>query len=175
MPEKYENIIKELSAQKITNYEIWPCLLYPDVVKAISCSHKMIVEDAKEKGLEECFIGEDDLMFPSKGGWKYFMDNKPKDYHIYSAASYLSFPRPQNECLINVECIVGFHLYAIHSSYYDRFLSSPEDKHIDTCQQSDKMYVIYPFAALQRRGYSANNKAIVDYNLMLNDTDVYRA
>lgn len=173
MPEKYENIIKELSAQNITDYEVWPCLLYPNVVTAINCSHKMIVQDAKEKGLEECCIAEDDLMFPSKNGWRYFLQNKPEDFHIYSAGNYLSFQRPKEHGAMKAECIVGFQLYIIHSSYYDEFLNTPEDKHIDTEQKSDKMYVVYPFAALQRRGYSANNKAICDYNTMLNKEDIY--
>jgi hypothetical protein len=33
--------------------------------------------------------------------------------------------------------------------------------------------VCYPFAALQRKGFSANNMKEVDYNTLLQDIDVY--
>lgn len=171
--EKYEPLIGELKRQGITDYEIWPCILRPNVVESINASHKMIVRDAKEKELDEVFIAEDDLMFPAKDGWSYFIKNKPKpeDYDIYLAATYV--PPISN----NIIC--GFHLYAVSAKFYDKFLSIPDKEHIDTAANDLKgnWVFCYPFAALQRPGFSANNSVgsghIVNYNRMIKDEDVY--
>lgn len=170
----------ELKRQNIVDFEIWPCLIYPEVVRSISESHKMIVRDAKEKGLERCCIAEDDLMFPAEDGWQYFLKNEPDFYDIYSAANYISFERPTNKGVFKTKYVIGFHLYMVHSRYYDTFLNVDSKQHIDGAQKSENMYVVYPFAALQRPGYSANNRdamgnsAMVNYNKMLKSEDIYQ-
>jgi len=171
--EKYQPLIDELKRQKIVNYELWPCLMYPKVVNSINASHKMIVWDAKEKGLKECYIGEDDLMFPSDHGWQWFLKNKPIIFDIYSAGNYLSFDRPKEPGAVKVDCIVGFHLYIIQERFYDTFLSTPDDQHIDTAQKGE-LFVCYPMPGLQRAGFSANNMAECNYNAVLNDEDIYK-
>jgi len=120
--------MEELERQGVTDFEIWPCILLPDVVQSINASHKMIVRDAQDKGLEEVFIAEDDLFFPAKDGWKYFLKNKPKptDYDIYLSCTYIPQDPPQHIC--------GFHLYSVSSKYYDTFLSAPDFQHIDTAR-----------------------------------------
>lgn len=172
--EKYEPLIQELKRQKINDFEVWPCLLLPDVIHSINASHKMIVRDAKEKGLVECCIAEDDLFFPSVGGWEWFLQNKPPVYEIYVGGNYNSFQRPMKAGAMRIDSIVGFQLYCIHSRYYDTFLDTPIDKHIDTAQQGKLMYACYPFPALQREGFSANNKSIVNYNATLFPKDIYQ-
>ncbi len=167
--ERYEPLMHELKTQKIQEYEIWPCIMVDSVIKSINLSHKMIVRDAKEKGLKEVVIAEDDLMFPSNNGWAYFLRNKPEIYDLYLAATYC-MPVSNNK-------VTGFHLYVVHERFYDKFLSTPDDVHIDTEMDNLKGdYVFcYPFAALQRPGFSVNNKAQVNYNsgCGLKDEDVY--
>lgn len=134
----------------------------------------MIVRDAKKKGLKEVCIGEDDLWFPSENGWKYFLENKPEKYQIYAGCNYIAFQRPEKHGLMKVDCIIGFHLYFIHECYYDQFLATPDDQHIDGAQKGDEMYVIYPFPSLQRPGFSANNRGEpVNYNVILKKEDIY--
>lgn len=166
-------MIAELKRQKIESYEIWPCLLLPNVVHSINSSHKMIVKDAKEKGLVECCIAEDDVMFPNENGWQWFLKNKPPFYDIYAGGSYFPFNKTDKEGAFRVEQIVGFHLYFIHSRYYDIFLNTPVDQHIDTAQKSKLMYVCYPMAAVQRPGFSSNNMAVCNYNSSLSKSDIY--
>lgn len=132
----------------------------------------MIVRKAKEKGLVECIIAEDDLWLPAEDGWQYFLKNKPNYYDIYSAGNYVAFGRPEKHGVMKVDCIIGLQLYMIHSRYYDTFLATNSDEHIDGAQKSENMYVIYPFAALQRPGYSANNNAQTNYNIILQEQDV---
>lgn len=172
--ERYDPLISELKRQRIKSYEIWPCLLMPSVVSSISGSHKMIVRDAKEKGLVECCIAEDDLQFPNENGWQWFLKNKPPVYDIYAGGSYFPFDKTGKEGAFRVDEIVGFHLYMIHSRYYDTFLNTPVDKHIDTAQKSNLMYVCYPMAAIQRPGFSSNNMAQVNYNASLKKEDIYQ-
>lgn len=172
--ERYEPLMAEFEKQKITDYEIWPCLLMPDVVHSINSSHKMIVKQAKEQGLVEVCIAEDDLMFPHPKGWEWFLKNKPPVYDIYVGGSYFPFDKTGKEGAFKVKQVVGFHLYMVHSRYYDTFLNTPVDRHIDTAQESNLMYVCYPFAALQRAGFSSNNMAVCDYNKAIKQEDIYQ-
>jgi hypothetical protein len=63
----------------------------------------------------------------------------------------------------------------VHEKFYEKFLSVPDDVHIDTSMDELKgNYVFcYPFAALQRAGFSANNRTVVNYNPILKNEDVY--
>ena len=170
--EKYNPLMEVLKEQNITDYEIWPCLIYPDVVESINASHKMVVKKAKDDGLKECCIAEDDLFIPHKNGWEWFLKNKPERFDIYVGGNYLPFDK-MGEGAFKVDCIVGLHLYIIHSRYYDTFLDTPNKRHIDTEQKSKEMYCCYPMAAIQRAGFSANNKSVVNYNGILSDDDIY--
>lgn len=165
--EKYQPLMDELSRQGIADYEIWPALILPDVIESISASHKAIIRDAKEKGLKEICIAEDDVYFPAADGWQYFLKNKPEDYELYLAASYGGYSEKQP---------IGFHLYCIHEQFYDKLLSIPDNCHIDTGTWwlgKEKFVFCYPFAALQRPGFSANNMSHADYNKILKPEDVY--
>lgn len=168
--EKYEPLIKEMNEQGIDDYEIWPCLLLPDVVQSINSSHKMLVNYAVDNKLPEICIAEDDVMFTKPGAWDYFLKNKPHpdDYDLYLAATYTPEDPPKQIC--------GFHLYFVSSRFYEKFLTVPDFEHIDTAINDLKGdYVFcYPFPALQRPGFSANNKMQVNYNKTLREQDIYK-
>lgn len=162
--------MSELEKQGISDYEIWPCIMYPDVVFSINASHKMIVRAAKEAGLDEVCIAEDDLMFTADGAWDYFLSQKPdfKEYDLYLAATYVPETPPRMIC--------GFHLYCVSSRFYEKFLACDDEKHIDTEMNSigGNFVFCYPFPALQRSGFSANNKCVCNYNVVLQDKDIYK-
>lgn len=168
--EKHEPLIKELEGQGITDFEIWPCLMFPDVVFSINSSHKMIVRMAKEQGLPEVCIGEDDLQFTAPGAWEYFLSQKPaiKEYDLYLASTYI-IEEP-------LKSICGFHLYTVSSRFYDTFLETDNNQHIDTLFNDIKgdYKFCYPFPALQRPGYSANNNMVVNYNIMVEDKHIFK-
>lgn len=173
--EKYEPLIKELDKQGIVDYKIWPCIVKNDVVESINASHKMIVQKAKDDGEQMVAIAEDDLMFTGGNSWEWFLQNIPPVFDIYVAANYLPMKK-EGSGAFRIDNCVGFHLYIVHSRYYDTFLATPDKGHIDTEQKSKLMYCCYPFAALQRSGWSANNKAIVDYNkgCGITEKDLYK-
>jgi hypothetical protein len=166
---RLEPLMEQLRNQNITDYRIWPPVDdVNSVVASINKSHKQIIKDAMDRGLEEVAVGEDDLMFTSNNSWKYFLENKPKDYSIYLACTYIP--------PISNNLICGFHLYVVHSSFYETFLSIPDNVHIDTHmnETGGKWVFCYPFPALQKEGWSANNKAWADYNKVLKPSDIYK-
>ena len=163
-----QRLLKEFQEQGIEEYTFWNAIiLNHSVVASINASHKRIVKWAKLVGLKEVVVAEQDLQFTDKGAWEFFLSNKPENYKLYLWGSYVT-PISNNK-------VCGFQLYIIHESFYDKFLSVPDDSHIDTAMDSlnDTYDYCYPFPALQRPGFSANNKDQVNYNSILKKEDIY--
>ncbi len=162
----------EIRTQEIDDYKVWPATVFPhSVVESINHSHKEIVRAAKELGLPEVCIAEDDLMFTAAGAWRYFLEQKPppEEYDLYLGGTYIRPYDPLHVC--------GFHLYFVSAKFYDRYLSVPAADHIDTAMDSisgEKQYKLcYPMVALQRAGFSQNNMAEVNYNIVIDKKDLY--
>jgi len=165
-----QRLLLEFKEQGIDDFRFHNAIVLTDsVIDSIAASHKMIIQDAKDRGLKECIIGEQDLHFTCPTAWKYFMDSKPKDdYDLYLACTYTP--------PISNGIVCGFHLYIIHERFYDALLGVSRGQHIDTAM--DKLggrYVFcYPFPALQRSGWSANNRIDCNYNVLLSEQDIYK-
>jgi hypothetical protein len=168
--ERYEPLIKGLAEQG-AEYKLWDAVRRREsIVRSINESHKNIVRAAKEQGLPEVCIGEDDLMFTAAGAWQYFLEKKPppNEYDLYLGGTYI---KPFEPLFVQ-----GFQLYFVSAKFYDRFLSVPDLEHIDTAMNDieDRQYVLCrPIVALQRAGISANHGAFVDYNKYLSQEDLY--
>lgn len=167
-PERYEQIMGEFKTQGITDFLIWDCAVLPSVVESINTSHKQIVRDAKDNGLPYCCIMEDDCFFPNPKGWEYFLSQMPKEFDLYLWGTYL-LPREQK--MVN-----GFQLYVVADKFYDKYLSAPDNEHIDGAMNAlnGDYHFCYPFPALQRVKFSRNNMGIANYNILLTDNDVYK-
>lgn len=161
--------MKELDRQGIYNFVLWPPVEKPRVVESINASHKAIIRWAKEQGLKEVVIAEDDMMIMADDGWQHFLNNKPDDYDVYIGGTYLiNAPENWKPPLIKVKEWVGNQLIIVHEKYYDRFLSVPDNLHVDMAQSGlGDFFVCFPFAALQRPGFSHNAKTEVNYNAQL--------
>ena len=170
-PEDKPRLIKEFQEQGIKDYKFWEAIVLKDsVVDSIAASHKMIVQDAKDKGIKECIVMEQDATFTSPNAWKYFLDNKPERFDLYLWGSH-TVP-------LQNSIVCGFQLYIISEQFYDKFLAVPKNNHIDTamCDIKGDYHFCYPFPCLQRVGYSVNNKDIVDYTTgcEIQEKDIYR-
>lgn len=168
-PNDKERLIREFEEQGIEDFKFWEAIVLTDsVVDSIAASHKMIVQDAKDRGLKECIVAEQDLTFTCPTAWEYFIGNKPQEFDIYLASTYI-LPVSNNK-------ICGFHLYIIEEKFYDKLLNVPREQHIDTacCDLGGDYKFCYPFPALQRAGFSANSKVEVNYNQMLKEQDIYK-
>lgn len=171
MSERYLPLIKELEAQGV-GYIIWqPIESVESVVKSINLSHKQIVKWAMENGMKEVCIAEDDLMFTCINAWEYFLENKPIEYDIYSSCTY-------DDDLKNHNHLCGFHLYFVNERFYEKYLSVPDEAHVDTAidEMGGNFVVCRPFIALQRPFRSANHPEIPisNYNTILKEGDIYK-
>lgn len=170
LSDDYVRLLDEFKVQSIIHWNFWEAITdRKTVVESINASHKRIVKWAKEKGLKEVCIMEQDCKFTSNDSWKYFLENKPDTYDIYSAATYV-------DDLVDKNILCGFHLYFVHSCFYDTFLNVSDTGHIDT--EVDKLKgnfkVCRPFIALQRAGFSFNHQQKVDYNIVLKKDDILK-
>ncbi len=167
-------IYKELDDQQI-DFRIWHSIPDPDsVIRSIGLSHKQIVSYARDEGLLEICILEEDVMFATPKGWEYFLSNKPVDFDLYLGGTYglnvSALKRITKEPgATEIHNFAGLHCYIIHQRYYDRFLAQPENKHIDDQPGMGKFFVCYPFAALQHPGWSSNGRTMVNYNYRLEE------
>lgn len=140
------------------SYKFWEAIYNPAILayKSISESHKMIVKDAKEKGLDFVLIAEDDLRFSSPESFKYFIKNIPPVFHLYFGCIYsgtIQYGRITNG-------FAGLQFYLVHRSFFDIFLSAPDNKHLDMwlgeyCYKYD-FYACDPFICYGESGYSDN-------------------
>lgn len=173
--EKYDLLMSEFESQGIDDYKIWDCIMLPNVVESISESFKMIIQKAKDNGLKEVCLAEDDVMFPNKNGWEYFLENKPKDYDVYIGGSYLvDMNNVYAAPLVKVNEWVGNQLIIVNEKYYDKWLNTNSKDHCDTVHKGlGDFYVCFPFAALQRSGWSANMQTTVNYNNQIPKEYIY--
>lgn len=124
----------------------------------VSASHKMIVKDAKERGLECVLIAEDDLRFSSKKSLEVFLKNIPESYHLYFGMIYTGTIQDKRI----VHGFSGLQFYAIHHTLYDVFLSINPKKHLDSslgelCHLYN-FFVCEPFICGAISSYSDNFK-----------------
>lgn len=158
-------------------YKIWDaCIEKKTVLENITESFRRIVQYAKDNKLKEILIAEDDLHFVTDNAWEYFKKNKPKKYDCYLGGSYLIHNEWKYEPpLVRVPEWVGNHIIYINESYYDKWLASKPDGHIDTEQRGKgDFYVCFPYAALQRPSKSANcNNQMVNYNSIVPKEFIY--
>lgn len=168
-PRPKDDLYHELDKQGI-DAKLWPCVRDSNnVVRSINLSHKQIVAFAQEHCIPEICIMEEDVMFPAPDGWQYFLSNKPAEFDLYLAGAYglndAAFARiRKGSGAVPIHNFAGLHCYIISESYYNTFLSLPEDQHIDNQPGLGRFYVCSPMAALQRPGYSYNAKRTVNYN-----------
>lgn len=159
----------ELDRQGI-DAKFWEPIYDPsNVVRSINLSHKQIVQFAKDHHLPQICIMEEDVWFPANNGWHYFLENTPFDFDLYLAGTYglnrLALDRvAAGQGPVEINNFAGLHCYIISGAYYDKFLSLPENKHIDDQPGLGLFYVCAPFAALQHPGWSSTQRCIADYN-----------
>lgn len=178
-PEKEPLFKEELKRQRIEDYEIFPAIvLSHSVVESISASFKSIISKAKEEGLEEVCIMEDDIEFPNENGWKYFLENKPKEFDIYVGGNYLLDIRTEyKNGAVKVNNYVGNQMIIVHSRYFDKWLATDSKKHCDgeAHKGNANIYTCFPFVALQKSGLksSNNNFAPQFYNREIKKEYIY--
>jgi len=161
----------ELEMQGIDNVNIWEGIYHPkSIMKSISLAHKQIIKWAKETGLKTVTVFEDDIKFTDKGAWDYYVDNEPLDYDIYLGGIYLGTIK---NSIAN--SWTAAHCYTVHERFYDVFLKSDEDKHIDTALAGLGKYVVCePMIAVQYNGVSNNTNQYCNFDSIINSRKLFK-
>lgn len=170
--DRMETLKKEMAEQGIEQYRIWDNIWAPSVIESINLGHKQIVKWAKNEGLPEVLIAEDDLKMTDKGAFDYYIANKPEKFDLWLGGIFLGVLNEQN---ITNE-FTGMTLYTVHSSFYDTFLATPANMHIDHSLAYKGLYfVCNPFVAIQHNNYSDNVKAHQNYDHLFQSRNLYKS
>lgn len=162
-------MLKELDKLGIDKvyYKVWDAVTeFKTTNENISEAHKRIIRYAKEKGLSEVIIAEDDFYFPDKLGLKYFLDNKPNDFDVYLSGVYVGFEKLSEENK-KIRFFSGLHFYIVNEKFYDKFLNCNSRNAIDAeISNLSKngladVYCCYPMAAIQQETPSDNNNGMI--------------
>ncbi len=164
--DRFPNLMKELNSQFITDYELWPSVYLPSIKASINAAHKQIVEYARLAEWDYVAIAEDDLQFTSLNSWDYFLKNIPPDFDMYLSMVYLGQPDENNV----VKEFTGMTLYVVAKKFYDKFLSVPDDDHIDRLLGGLGRFIVCdPFVAKQYNGFSSNTGKDENYDDLLKE------
>lgn len=168
--DRFHSFTKEMNEQGIANYRIWDGIHDSNKVRAISRAHKQIVKYAKEKGLPEICIMEDDCIFLGMGAFEYYIKNKPACYDLWLGGI-------SNKLKTHLDYIIDFRgltLYTIHERFYDAFLAVPETVNIDAGLKGLGKYFLCPkVVCSQKAGYSYHKKRYKDYSHLLKQYDTF--
>ena len=160
-PERLSSFHNQSKEQNF-EYKVWEGVIDIPVQKGISHSHKNIIRYAKENNLEYVIISEDDCLFTDVGSYDYFIKNIPDKFDLYLASVSWGTIYQNNI----VKLFSGLTLYICHNKFYNKFLLSDEEQHLD--MQMYKLggtYIVCnPFIAIQSEGFSDNRSKVVEYN-----------
>lgn len=165
--------MKEIETQGITDYELWDGVYIPHnkAKENINLAHKQIVEYAKLAKWPEVAIAEDDVRFFAPGAWDYFLEHKPTDYDIYLSSIYMGEIKEDN----TTDYFCGFGLYICHSRFYDTFLVTDSEEHIDRSLKGKGRFVVSnPFIAEQWDGWSSNTGKEEKYGHLMNNRNIFK-
>jgi hypothetical protein len=139
--------------------EIWYASYLPgeSVVKAINREHRGIVALAKAEGWDRVCIMEDDLDIV--GDWPEFQELVDMGGDITLGGGY----QVSEDSAGRVKSWIGMHLYVCHSRFYDTFLASDPEQHIDVAQWGKGIVYHIP-VGVQRAGFSLNTRGWADYS-----------
>lgn len=168
--ERLPRLMNEIKTQNI-DYNLWEGVFDPkSVIRSINLAHKKIVQYAKDTNMECICIAEDDVQFTCPTSYKYFIENIPQEYDLYLGGIYLGDIQEDK----SVKHFTGMHLYIIHNKFYDTFLSTDPNTHIDIALADLGYYkVCNPFAAIQFNGFSANTGKEENYDAIISNRELY--
>jgi GR25 family glycosyltransferase involved in LPS biosynthesis len=175
--DRLESFINECQTQGIKDVTFFPAIFADKPQTGIAIAHANCVLDAKNKGLEQVCIMEDDVQFTAPEAFNHFLNlynSVPKEADIFLSGISTGTPTKHSNGIARVNEFSGLHCYIINAKAYDRFLSCPRGKHIDRWLgnriSGGKMNVFtaYPMVAIQHNGYSDNKKQVKDYSHLFN-------
>jgi hypothetical protein len=174
--ERLKNLFIELDKQGITDYSIIEGFYdKANRKQAIHKGHRKIVQLAKDKGLGNCIIAEDDIVLSSPNAYKYFLSQIPESYDLFFGLIYAGTVE-NNQVKNGMSGVLT--LYSISSRFYDFFLSLDTNTHLDrelgNTAYKHEYFVCNPEVVEQRGGYSFNLRQIMFYSTYMENKIMYK-
>lgn len=169
---RVDRLHKEMKRQGVAEYKLWPSVHIANKPRrtAISIAHKAIVEWASLEGMEEVCIMEDDVWFPSDDGWKYYLENKPKDPFDQYLGGITRGEIKDGKTLR----YTGQFCYTISERFYSTFLGVSEDLDIDGAMSGlGTFFVCNPMSCFTYWGWSDNTGETTNINHLLMGKELY--
>lgn len=158
--DRREHIINQMTEQGV-EFMIHDGVLHRKSFTGVSVAHKSVIRQAQKDKLPMCCICEDDTEMSDPFSLNYFFNNIPEKFDIFLGCIYHGEIRPDN----TIRDFSSLTLYIVHESFYDKFLSVPENMHLDRGLAGlGKFVVCNPFVCKQIDGYSDNSKKETKYN-----------
>lgn len=134
-------------------------------------SHLNIIKKAKEEGLNNILILEDDFEFCDdfESKFKNYINQLPEDWQwIYFGGSHFEEPTKVTNNIYRVNKTYTTHAYAIKSEIYDKLIETleifePADVRLAALQKELNTYVTIPHLIYQRDGFSDIQNNNVSY------------
>lgn len=152
------------------NINIIPGVVMQHSYQGIATAHMNAIQYAKDKGLEQICILEDDVWFQSEKSKEYAdncFNNVPDDYNILLGGIYSGTTNVSDNVYWNIpKNYCALHFYIVRNTVYDKLLSFQKNSHIDRwiAINIEKVYVSKEFFAIQYDGFSDNVKQQTNYN-----------
>ena len=152
-------------------YSVSPGIIKEKPSAGIGKAHLLAMEKAFEF-YDYAFVLEDDVIFPGKGKTiehvNKCLNNIPDEWDILLGGVYnQNGITVYNEYWNRVDDFRGLHFYIITKEAYERIKANYAfEDHIDKwiSENGFKVFVMNPFCAMQKDGYSDNVKFVTKYN-----------
>lgn len=181
--ERTENIKTQFKTQiGDQEYELMPAIMDSGMPRrGISQSHKACVRKAKELGLPEVCIMEDDILFTSSTSLGLFkltyhifkISMLPENWDLFFGGIYagdlkeMYYGINENKICRVEGNVSGLHLYVINENFYDKFLCADERYNLDYYLSyilKAQSYCVSPFLAIQGNFESASGNNMSEIN-----------
>lgn len=168
LPKREDRLLSFCNQMRIiaAPFQIWSGIegnLTP--AQNINIAHKQVIKYAKENNLPRCIVSEDDCVFTHPDSYKYFLSQIPDSYDLFFGMLYAAEIK-DNKVLNGFS---GLTLYCVSERFYDYFLSTPDNVHLDrnlgmVCHEKE-YYVCAPYICKQSGGYSDNMREHMNYRV----------
>lgn len=190
--DRVENMTNELNSFT-SNWEIFDAIWKQPGYIGISESFKSIIRKAKEDGLKQVLIFEDDIKFTSDRSKEQFqkcIDSLPDEWDvllggIYSLTNLNDLENESiNGCIKKIGDFSALHCTLLNHTVYDKILKhDPLSKYCHLDRYIGKMsrytvntYVCYPMIAIQKTTYSDSGhvRRQVNYDNYLKKFELFK-
>lgn len=166
------SISKQAKEQHFALY-VWEGVIEQRPFIGIGKAHRQIIKYAKEQGLKYVTVCEDDCAFTSLNAFDYYMAKKPEDFDLWLGMIYAG--EIKDGRIMNG--FSGLTLYTVHERFYDEFLATDPNDHLDrflgNSAFKNKYYVCEPFVCHQTGGMSDNFRKEMNYKVYHDKMNFY--